>query len=167
MARFVARFCVRSLEIPSDVTGQNQGQIGRFLPFCRWFWKVPDGTNGARKRTRTSTPLPALAPEASASTNSAIRARGRSGRLGGGDRLVNHQASRPQQSTWKIGATGLPATCGVSVPVRDLRCAPTDRDKMSVAGAVGVAWPDGRGAPGTDRPELSQCDVPVIGPAPT
>ena len=40
--------------------------------------------NGAQKRTRTSTPLRAPAPEAGASTNSAIWARGREGELGGG-----------------------------------------------------------------------------------
>ena len=38
-------------------------------------------TNGAQKRTRTSTTLRSPAPEAGASTNSAIWARGRSGRL--------------------------------------------------------------------------------------
>src|SRR3954463_13243024 len=40
--------------------------------------------NGAQERTRTSTPLRAPAPEAGASTNSAIWARGRGRPLGGG-----------------------------------------------------------------------------------
>src|ERR1700742_2085020 len=49
------------------------------------FWTFPDyagRTNGAQKRTRTSTPLRAPAPEAGASTNSAIWARGRGRPLG-------------------------------------------------------------------------------------
>ena len=45
--------------------------------------------NGARKRTRTSTTLRSPAPEAGASTNSAIRARGRRRQLGGGLMGVN------------------------------------------------------------------------------
>src|SRR4051812_30795477 len=45
--------------------------------------------SGAQKRTRTSTPLRAPAPEAGASTNSAIWARGRERALGGGGGLVN------------------------------------------------------------------------------
>ena len=45
--------------------------------------------NGAQKRTRTSTTLRSPAPEAGASTNSAIWARGRSGALGEGVGGVN------------------------------------------------------------------------------
>src|SRR3954470_9673719 len=56
-----------------------------------------DQENGAQKRTRTSTPLRAPAPEAGASTNSAIWARGRPRELGGGGALVNaaNQEARP------------------------------------------------------------------------
>src|SRR4051812_34690635 len=45
--------------------------------------------NGAQKRTRTSTPLRAPAPEAGASTNSAIWARGRGRALRWGVGVVN------------------------------------------------------------------------------
>ncbi len=37
-------------------------------------WQTEEGKDGARKRTRTSTTVRPLAPEASASANSAIRA---------------------------------------------------------------------------------------------
>src|SRR6185295_5690241 len=53
---------------------------------------------GAQKRTRTSTPLRAPAPEAGASTNSAIWARGRERELGGGASLVNAHRILPRLS---------------------------------------------------------------------
>src|SRR6478735_11922187 len=46
--------------------------------------------SGAQKRTRTSTTLRSPAPEAGASTNSAIWARGRRRPLGGGRRACQH-----------------------------------------------------------------------------
>src|SRR5947209_5886328 len=58
-------------------------------PRSSWFEKA-----GAQKRTRTSTPLRAPAPEAGASTNSAIWARGRPRELGAGAGLVNESGSR-------------------------------------------------------------------------
>ena len=50
--------------------------------------------SGAQKRTRTSTPLRAPAPEAGASTNSAIWARGRRGALLGRPLVVNSNRQR-------------------------------------------------------------------------
>jgi hypothetical protein len=49
--------------------------------------------SGAQKRTRTSTPLRAPAPEAGASTNSAIWARGRRAPLRGRESAVNSPAN--------------------------------------------------------------------------
>ena len=54
------------------------------MGYAQYFqgFQYPTGrVNGAQKRTRTSTTLRSPAPEAGASTNSAIWARGRSGRL--------------------------------------------------------------------------------------
>jgi hypothetical protein len=53
--------------------------------------------NGAQKRTRTSTTLRSPAPEAGASTNSAIWARGRSGRLAAGWRACQPRRPAPRQ----------------------------------------------------------------------
>ena len=53
--------------------------------------------NGAQKRTRTSTTLRSPAPEAGASTNSAIWARGRSGRLAAGRRACQPRRPAPRQ----------------------------------------------------------------------
>ena len=55
------------------------------MGYAQYFqgFQYPTGrVNGAQKRTRTSTTLRSPAPEAGASTNSAIWARGRSGALG-------------------------------------------------------------------------------------
>ena len=52
---------------------------------------------GAQKRTRTSTTLRSPAPEAGASTNSAIWARGRSGRLAAGRRACQPRRPAPRQ----------------------------------------------------------------------
>jgi hypothetical protein len=49
--------------------------------------------NGAQKRTRTSTPLRAPAPEAGASTNSAIWARGRLAPIGESVRACQRRLS--------------------------------------------------------------------------
>jgi hypothetical protein len=50
-----------------------------YWPRCGLFieWREVYGENGAHERTRTSTSLRILAPEASASTNSATWARGK------------------------------------------------------------------------------------------
>ena len=61
--------------------GMGVQENGRFPPVSRSQWDALTRKNGAQKRTRTSTPLRAPAPEAGASTNSAIWARGRSGPL--------------------------------------------------------------------------------------
>ena len=58
---------------------------------------IPRRTDGAQKRTRTSTTLRSPAPEAGASTNSAIWARGRSGRLAAGRRACQPRRPAPRQ----------------------------------------------------------------------
>src|SRR6266852_5867895 len=50
------------------------GRTTEFSGLSATFQNANAGKIGARKRTRTSTPLRELAPEASASANSAIRA---------------------------------------------------------------------------------------------
>ena len=70
----------------SEQIGLIFSRFPRVLPVLT---NVSDQENGAQKRTRTSTPLRAPAPEAGASTNSAIWARGRPRELGGGPVPVN------------------------------------------------------------------------------
>src|SRR3954471_2981084 len=64
-----------------------------FRGFVDTLGDTVEPVSGAQKRTRTSTPLRAPAPEAGASTNSAIWARGRPRELGAAPALVNAQAS--------------------------------------------------------------------------
>ena len=60
--------------IPRDHRKRKTRQAGGFRNTSGTCWNVPICCLGARERTRTSTKLPPLAPEASASTNSATRA---------------------------------------------------------------------------------------------
>ena len=103
---------IRSCGLRARICGCSSAIIGRIRsphrdedvpsPMRENLWLLTSRADGARKRTRTSTPLRAPPPEDGASTNSAIRARGRTAPLDAPFSLVN----RFEMAPWRK----LPAT---------------------------------------------------------
>jgi len=61
---------MKSREMTSDMTVPKMAEFRHFS----MFWDALSGVDGAREKTRTSTPFRAPPPEDGASTNSATRA---------------------------------------------------------------------------------------------